>query len=320
MFFEDTRGATLGVMNRNLHRALTAALPLVGATAATGLAAAGWGYSELTKFELRKVTVPLLAPGTLRGGREFRILHVSDLHMIPGQETKTKFLHTLAQVDPDLVVNTGDNLSDEHAVPATLDALGPLLAKPGLFVFGTNDYWAPRPVNPFTYLTGTKREPSHVDLPWRDLRAGFMEHGWLDANQARQEFKVGRIKIAAAGVDDPHHELDDYSQIAGRPNPDCDLSIALTHSPEPRVLGQFAADGYDLALAGHTHGGQICLPSGRAIVTNCGIDPQRASGLSSHAGMALHVSNGLGTSKYAPVRLFCRPSATVLQITERETD
>ena len=97
--------------------------------------------------------------------------------MIPGQETKIAWVSALDALEPDLVVNTGDNLSDQQAVPDTLRALGPLLARPGLFVFGTNDYWAPRPVNPFKYLLGKKREPSYVDLPWRGMRAAFMEHG-----------------------------------------------------------------------------------------------------------------------------------------------
>ena len=291
-------------------------LRILGGLTAAGLGAAAWGYSELTKFELKEYTLPLLPKGTLRGKPEFRLLHLSDLHMIPGQETKIAWVSALDALEPDLVVNTGDNLSDQQAVPDTLRALGPLLARPGLFVFGTNDYWAPQPVNPFKYLLGKKREPSYVDLPWRGMRAAFLEHGWRDANQARHEFKVGNVRLAAAGVDDPHHDLDDYSEIAGPPNEDADLSLALLHAPEPRVLEKFADDGYQLSLSGHTHGGQICLPGSRALVTNCGIDRDRVQGLHDFGPMKMHVSNGLGTSKFAPVRIFCRPSATLLKITE----
>ena len=96
-----------------------------------------------------------------------------------------------------------------------------------------------------------------------------------------------------------------------------DLAIALTHSPEPRVLERFAADGYQLSISGHTHGGQICLPGGRSIVTNCGIDRERAHGLHRFDEMHMYVSRGLGTSKYAPVRLNCPPTATLLRLTER---
>ena len=80
------------------------------------------------------------------------------------------------------------------------------------------------------------------------------------------------------------------------------------------MLDQFEADGYQLALCGHTHGGQICLPGGRTIVTNCGIDRDRAKGLSDYGSMKLHVSQGLGTAKFAPVRLWCPPAATLIHM------
>lgn len=280
---------------------------------------------ELRAFKLHRVQVPVLAPGTLaragkREGEPFRILHVSDFHMLPDQKLKQKWVASLDALNPDLVINTGDNLGSDKAVPSVLAALGPLLNRPGAFVFGTNDYFAPRPVNPLKYLTGKKRKPSRVELPWRGMRAAFIEHGWQDATHARLEFVAGGVKVALSGVDDPHHELEDYSQIAGAPNADADIAIGLSHSPEPHVLDAFAEDGYDLVLSGHTHGGQVCLPGGRAIVTNCGIDRSRASGLSRWTEKTwLHVSNGLGTSPYAPVRLFCRPSATLIEVVERDS-
>ncbi|WP_066528718.1 metallophosphoesterase [Corynebacterium bouchesdurhonense] len=280
-----------------------------------------WANLQTRNFHLQEYELPLLQPGTLRraktGKRSFDILHVSDLHMIPGQRRKVEFVSSLDALDPDLVINTGDNLSDEQAVPWALDALGPLLDRPGAFVFGTNDYWAPRPVNPLKYLTGTKREPSYVDLPWQGMRAAFIERGWRDATHQRLEFKASGVRLALAGVDDPHHQLDEYAQVAGAPNRDADLSIALLHAPYRRVLDAFEADGYQLALAGHTHGGQIRLPGGKAIVTNADIDRRRASGLHRYGRMWMEVSQGLGQSKYAPVRLFCPPAATLLRVTER---
>lgn len=289
----------------------------MGTAGALGVSTAAWAYAERNNFQLREVELPLLAPGALGGRDAFRILHISDLHMIPGQRKKVSFVSGLDALKPDLVVNTGDNLSDEAGVPWVLDALGPLLDRPGAFVFGTNDYWAPRPVNPLKYLTGAKREPSYVDLPWEGMRAAFIERGWHDATHARLEFKASGVRLAIAGVDDPHHDLDDYAQVAGTPNPDADLSLGLLHAPYRRVLDAFEADGYQLALAGHTHGGQICLPGGRAIVTNADIDRRRASGLHRYGAMWMEVSNGLGQSKYAPVRLFCPPSATLIRVTER---
>ncbi|GAA1472923.1 metallophosphoesterase [Corynebacterium felinum] len=289
----------------------------VGASCVAGVVGAVWGWRETRRFELKEVTVPLLEPGVLRGRECFKILHISDVHMVPGQVAKQEWVRSLASVDPDLVVNTGDNLSDLKGVPGVLRALEPLLRRPGLFVFGSNDYFAPRMVNPFVYVLGKKRKVSDVALPWSDMRAAFMEHGWLDATHARHEFKVGSVRVAAAGVDDPHHDLDDYSLIAGAPNPDADLSLALVHAPEPRVLELFDADNYQLSLSGHTHGGQFCLPGSYALVTNCGIDRARVQGLHRFGNMFMHVSNGLGGSKFVPFRFFCRPSATVIRVVEK---
>ncbi|QGU03027.1 phosphodiesterase YaeI [Corynebacterium kalinowskii] len=287
-------------------------LSLVGA----GLATLGWGYSELNRFRLKQVTVPLVEPGVLEG-KEFTILHISDLHMLPSHRVKQDWVAALSVLNPDLVINTGDNLSSPGAVPAVLRALGPLLSRPGLFVFGSNDYYSPTPVNPVNYLVGKKRKVKEVDLPWEGMRAAFLEHGWRDATNARHEFKVGPVRIAAAGVDDPHYHLDEYPLVAGQPNPDADLRIALTHSPEPRVLSLFEADGYDISFSGHTHGGQLCLPGERAIVTNCEIDRKRANGLHKFGRMWMYVSNGLGTSPYVPFRIFSRPSATLIRVVER---
>jgi predicted MPP superfamily phosphohydrolase len=152
-------------------------------------------------------------------------------------------------------------------------------------------------------------------LPWQDLRAAFTERGWLDLTHTRREFEVAGLHIAAAGVDDPHIDRDRYDTIAGPPSPAANLRLGLTHSPEPRVLDRFAADGYQLVMAGHTHGGQLCLPFYGALVTNCGLDRSRAKGPSRWgANMALHVSAGIGTSPFAPVRFCCRPEATLLTL------
>jgi predicted MPP superfamily phosphohydrolase len=96
----------------------------------------------------------------------------------------------------------------------------------------------------------------------------------------RREVEVAGLTIAAAGVDDPHIGRDRYDAIAGRANQAANLRLGLTHSPEPRVLDRFAADGYQLVMAGHTHGGQLCLPFYGAIVTNCELDRSRAKAAS----------------------------------------
>jgi predicted MPP superfamily phosphohydrolase len=247
-----------------------------------------------------------------------RVLHISDLHMMPGQGAKQRWVRDLAELDPDLVVNTGDNLAHPQAVPAVIRALGPLLDRPGVFVFGSNDYYGPKPKNPVRYLTKSRKRIRGVPLPWKDLRAAFVEHGWTDLTHVRRGFSVAGQSVVAAGLDDPHLRRDKYAEIAGQPDPSATLRLGLTHSPEPRVLDAFAHDGYDLVMAGHTHGGQLRLPGYGAIVTNCELDRSRARGASRWGAHTwLHVSAGLGTSPYAPVRFACPPEASLLTLVPR---
>lgn len=295
---------------------------VAGALGLTTLAyAAGW---EVRAFTLRRVTVPVLAPGS----RPIKVLHLSDLHLTPSQGRKRSWLRSLAGLRPDLVVNTGDNLAHMQSVPVVLDSLGPLLDVPGVFVMGSNDYFAPSTRNPLRYLLPDdgKRNTHTPKLPWTELRDGFERRGWVDLDNRRARLRVEGASIAFAGVDDPHLEYDDLSAVAGAADQDADLRIGVAHAPYLRVLDGYVRDGYDLLLAGHTHGGQLCLPGGRAIVTNCDLEPARARGLHRHparsspdgpGGAWLHVSAGAGTSPYAPVRFACRPEATLLTLVER---
>ncbi len=278
--------------------------------------AATLAYASLVErnlFTLRRFDVPVLAPEA----EPLRVLHVSDLHLTPQQARKQRWVNELAGLDPDLVVVTGDNMAHPEAVPYVKKAFKDLFVVPGAFVFGSNDYTGPVWKNPFTYFVKEREYQHGVDLPHEELRAAFTEAGWADLNNARAELKAGGRTIDLAGVDDPHIGRDDY-----RPAPasaDADVRIALAHAPEPRVLDAFAADGYDLLLAGHTHGGQVCVPGVGALVTNCGLDRRMARGLHPWAGGRswLHVSAGVGTHPTAPVRFACRPEATLLTLIPR---
>ncbi|WP_132876143.1 metallophosphoesterase [Tamaricihabitans halophyticus] len=273
---------------------------------------------ERRHWTLRNVTLPVLPSGA----NPLRILHISDLHMLPGQRSKQRWVAALDELEPDLVVNTGDNLAHPKAVPAVLAALGPLLSRPGVFVFGSNDYYGPKPKNPARYLMpqGRKKRIHGVRLPWRDLRAALIERGWLDLTHSRQTLRIGEQRTLLAGVDDPHLRRDRYERIKGQASADTTLRIGLTHSPEPWVLDNFAADGYDVVFAGHTHGGQLRVPGFGALVTNCNLDRTRARGASRWgARMWLHVSAGLGTSPYAPVRFACPPEASLVTLVPQDT-
>jgi len=290
-------------------------------------AAAGLVYAaaiEVRAYTLRTAELPILP----RGSRPLRVLHISDLHLTPGQAKKRAWLRGLADLRPDLVVNTGDNLAHMLSVPAVLEALDGLLDVPGVFVLGSNDYFAPSTRNPVRYLLPDdgRRNTHTPQLPWRDLRDGFEKRGWVNLSNRKDSLEVNGMSVALAGVDDPHLRYDDLATVAGPADPTCDVRLGLAHAPYLRVLDAFARDGYDAIFAGHTHGGQLCLPGTGAIVTNCDLDRGRAKGLHRHPATSapgepgsswLHVSAGLGTSPYAPVRFCCRPEATLLNLVSR---
>lgn len=284
----------------------------------TGLAGVGAGAATLAyslweahQFTLRSVRVPVLRPGS----RAVRVLQLTDLHLTPRQQDKMAWVRSLAELDPDFVILTGDLLGHMDSVPYLAKTLEPLNGVPGVFVFGSNDYWSPKTVNPFKYFI-KDRTPvmSTRRLPTDELASELLNAGWVGLNNERAQTTVLGNRIEMRGVNDPHIKLDRYDDVAGAFDPDAALRLAVTHAPYLRVLDPMAADGADLIIAGHTHGGQVCLPGYGALVTNCDLDTRRAKGLSSHQGAALHVSAGLGTNPYAPVRLACPPEATMLHL------
>lgn len=279
---------------------------------ATGGAVLAYSMLEAHLYRLRHAVVPCLRPGT----RALNVLHLSDLHLTPRQHRKGHWVSELARLRPDLVVVTGDFLAHADSVAPVMTALEPLLEFPGAFVLGSNDYYSPIPKNPLRYLTGPSRMRARPPtLPWPELVHGLTAAGWHDLDNARAQVHVGDTLIDMRGVDDPHIHRDDYARVSGGFAPDAGLALGLTHAPYRRVLDAMAADGADLILAGHTHGGQVCVPGFGALVTNCDLDRRSAKGLSRHGNAWLHVSAGVGTSPHAPIRFACPPEATILTLT-----
>jgi predicted MPP superfamily phosphohydrolase len=279
------------------------------AVAGVGAGLYGWAY-ERKAFRLRRYDVPILPAGA----PPITVLHVSDMHFTPNQEWKIAWVRSLARLEPDLVVNTGDNLASRRANPIVLEALGPLLDRPGAFVPGSNDWFLPVGKNPARYLLPDDGERHYGErLNWGELRDGFTARGWLDLTHRRTTIEIRGVAVELGGVSDEHLQAAHYERIAGPVT--ADVAIGLSHCPEPRVIDSFAADGFSLVMSGHTHGGQLRVPGFGALVTNCGLPRQRARGLTPWGpGAYLHVSAGLGTSPYAPVRFACHPEASLLTL------
>lgn len=247
-------------------------------------------------------------------GAPLTVLHLSDLHLVRGDEGKRRFLASLPRAD--LTVITGDILGEPDAVEFAAAALRPVRGRvASLFVLGSNDLFAPRPNNPLRYFVPNRRRRRVAGRRGRahDLVRELERGGWVHLWNRKYGRKVDGVPMEIVGLDDPHIHRADLS-VAPRNTPDA-FGLAVVHSPDPAP--ELAALGYDLVVAGHTHGGQIRLPFVGALVTNCSVPTRLARGLARLGRSYLHVSPGLGTSKYAPFRLLCRPEATLLELSPR---
>ena len=263
-------------------------------------------------FTVRRESVAILPTGS----KPIVVLHISDIHMAPWQKRKQRWLSQLGKLNADLVVNTGDNLGHRDAIEPTLAALGSALELPGVFVNGSNDYYAPEFRNPFNYLLKPSTPTSGEPLDTKALNDAF-EKNWLNLNNRGGTLKVNGLTLGFAGLDDPHDQLADYDSI--KLPAKADVLIGVAHAPYRKVIDELGACA--IIFAGHTHGGQVCLPGGRALVTNCDLPAKNARGLSGWSTpkgeTILNVCAGLGTSIFAPVRLFCRPEVRLITLLPR---
>jgi len=308
----------------------TAAAALAGA--AVGVGAFAWGsLVERNRFTVRREVLPVLEPGS----RSITVLHLSDLHLAPWQAEKIAWVRDLVRVEPDLVVDTGDNIGHPDAHEALERALEPFRGVAGVYVDGSNDHYGPVPKNPLRYFGGPSGRPHQgpVDLDVDRMHRYFQDDlGWLDLNDRARGLELRGNRLELFGTSDAHLGWDRLDKLPGNvddlrenvgwqddptgPEP---LAVAVTHAPYQRVLNAFVTQGADVIFAGHTHGGQVQVPGYGALVTNCDLPRSKVSGLTtwSHARHTAHleVSAGLGTSIYAPVRFSCKPEAVVVTLT-----
>jgi predicted MPP superfamily phosphohydrolase len=301
---------------------------------ALAIGVAAWGnLVEKNRFTLRHDVVPILDPGS----QPITILHLSDIHMAPWHSAAIAWIQELAATAPDLVVGTGDFLGHPDGLPALTEALLPLAGIPGVVTHGSNDRLAPRFKNPFSYLLG----PSEVGhgpgspMDFEGLQNLYAKTlGWVDIDNGATRLTVKGQTLDFVGVGDAHYGEDALAQLPGivddlresgqdRSSAQSSITtIGVTHAPYRRVLDALVTHGAQLIFAGHTHGGQVCLPGGRALTTNSDLPTAQARGLSRwhHAGRSSHltVSAGLGTSIYAPIRLFCPPEAVLITLVAQD--
>ncbi len=312
-------------------RSARPAATALAAVAAVGAAAFAWGaLIERNRFTIRHEWLPVLDPGA----KPITVLHLADLHLASWQHRKQEWVRSLVSIEPDLIVNTGDNLGHPDALEALEYTLEPFRGIPGVFVNGSNDYFGPEFKNPFSYFSGPSgRSTRATTLDTKALEHYFEESlGWLSLNNAAHALELRGSRLEFFGVNDAHRGWDRLDRLPmlveemrenfgwqdDRKGPE-PVAIGLTHAPYRRVLDAFVTNGAEVIFAGHTHGGQVRIPGLPPLVTNCDIPREQAQGVSvwhhaRHAAL-LNVSAGIGTSVYAPVRFACPPEAVVVTLT-----
>ena len=270
------------------------------ALGALGGAAAGWALFESQWVEFNEVDVPIeRLPAELDG---FRILHLSDFHLgtlsLNGRALRKAVAWAGSREvgrDVDLVAISGDLLSRRRGRDTLTAALAELRSKHGVYaVLGNHDIAETR--DPFAEASGLTHLP-HATL--------LLDEG------STVEVRGRRVQVV--GVD-PSSFAVRRSRPQDLVDEQADLRILLCHFPD--VVRWVPAGTFDLVLAGHLHGGQICFPSPWGKVH---LEHPRAlhwEGLyGSPAGM-LYVSRGLGTS-FVPFRFLARPEVALLTLRAR---
>jgi predicted MPP superfamily phosphohydrolase len=286
--------------------------PVIATIAVLGVGCVLYGiFIERFRYRVLRHRLDILPAAA---ARPLVVLHLSDLHFVRHDPRKSRFLAALPT--PDVTIVTGDFLAEPEAIEAAVEGVRPVRGNlASWFVLGSNDYFIPKPLNYLAYFwKGRKRRRARRGRAPVLVRA-LAADGWEELTNVRRDVSLDGLDIELLGLDDAHIRRHDL-RVAPR-RAEERFGLAVMHSPDSSP--EAAALGYGLIVAGHTHGGQVRLPFVGALVTNCSMPPKLASGLIRMGGAVLHTSRGLGTSKYAPFRFWCRPEATFLELHPRTT-
>ena len=238
------------------------------------------------EYRLRELEIPIR--GLPEGFDGYRILHLSDLHIDEILDGGERLYRTVAEMEYDLCVITGDyrfetyGLYDETI--ARMARLVEVLDPPDgvVGILGNHDF--------------IEMVPHLESMGIRVL-----------LNESHK-VERGPHRIWLVGLDDAYYyEVDDFRRATAA----VDLSepvVLLVHSPE--VIEEAEASGVDLYLCGHTHGGQVCLPGGIPVIANARCSRSRIAGRWRHRRMQGYTHRGTGSSGL-PVRFNCPPEITL---------
>jgi predicted MPP superfamily phosphohydrolase len=217
------------------------------------------------------------------------VLHLTDLHLT-GRMTKPFYDHALEQaraMQAEMVVITGDIIENVGCLDWLDSTIGALSAPLGVyFILGNHD----------------KRMPDVSAV--RERLEGL---GLIDLGGKARPAETPRGPLLIAGNERPWFGPAPTIQSC---HPDA-LRLALVHTPDQ--FNWVVKNRFHLALAGHTHGGQIRFPVIGPVICPSYLGCRYASGVFQKGGVVMHVSRGLGAMH--PIRLNCPPEITLLKLT-----
>jgi uncharacterized protein len=254
--------------------------------AAVGFACVLYGhYVEPYWLEVTHTTLKSAKINASSG--RVRIVHISDLHSAAAPGLEERLPAVIAAEKPDLIIYTGDSLSQAPGLPVfrklimELTKIAPVYATAGNWDVATE-------------VTGSLYKDTSVI--------------YLEGKNIRQDVRGTPIWIG--GIAQWH---DDQVWPAMRGIPRSEFSIFLFHYPDG--IREIAKENIDLYLAGHTHGGQVALPFYGAITTNSVYDKEYEKGLYKVGNTWLYVNRGIGMTYGGPrVRFLARPEVTVIDL------
>lgn len=244
--------------------------------------------NEVLLLDVNEKTIDV--PGLPLALDGLSIVHLSDLHFTGriGREYFDEVVRLANELEPDLVAITGDLVDKARCIPWIAPTLGKLVVPHGAYyVLGNHDL--------------------RVDLV--ELRGELAKAGLIALGGGWRKVEINGQLIALAGnelpwIAPPAHMADcPRAPRGGEP-----FRVLLSHSPDQYAWAR--ERGFDLMLAGHTHGGQIQFPLLGPVVapSRCGV--RYASGTFHEPPTVMHVSRGV--SGLLPLRINCRPELTKL--------
>jgi len=256
-------------------------------------------YLETNNIEIKEITVKDNQLGEVFNA--IRIVQISDLHITKTGKREKDLIKKLDEIGPDIVFITGDFITGESGINDCLEVLKEITSKRCVIaVLGNSDHEYRKSQINAQMFKNQLRNAGVILLINESVKLTVIDE---ETNSLASYFVIG--------VDDNYLGYDNYEKAAENISVQSP-KILLAHTPN--IVEEIRADGINLVLCGHTHGGQINLPLFGALYVNrgCRYSKRFVSGLYRNDNTKIYVNRGIGTS-VLNLRFFCRPEITVFR-------